>query len=447
MRLTESYGLQKWISAHGLVVSFLSAIGIGIFLLKLPYATYNGISFLDACFTATSAVCVTGLIVVDTASAFTTFGKIVILFLIQIGGLGIMTFATSIVWALKQKVSLSEQLIIENSFLQGQNSFSLKYFLFFLIKFTFITEFIGACLYFFAFDEPDLSKRMLFSIFHSVSAFCNAGFSLYSDSLIHYGRHIPINLITMILIILGGIGFLVVYEITYKIIGYWQKTKRYRAPFLSLHSWTVLTTSLILIIGGAILMFSFQLLQGNSISLLHAFFQSITCRTAGFNTLDISMLSRSTLLIMIFLMFIGGSPGSTAGGIKTTTFAILIFILLFGTTNFDDITARGRTIPQDIIYHALLIFVLSFFWVFIGLIFLVIVQKQESFISLLFEIVSAFGTVGLSTGITSYLEYSSKIVIIATMFTGRLGSLSIFSLFLHKEQTKIRYAEENILIG
>ena len=443
--------LDIWISNHGLILSFLFIIVIGAFFLKLPCSTIYYISWTDALFTATSAVCVTGLVVVDTATQFSFFGKIVILCLIQIGGLGIMTFATAIIWTFKQKISVSERVMVEDAFLKTEHSFSLKYFLFFLLKFTFITEFIGACLYFFVLDEINLGQRLFFSIFHSISAFCNAGFSLYTDSLIRYGTNIYINFITIILIILGGIGFLVVFEIRNKIIYLTQKNvqniKKYRTPFLSLHSWTVITTSIILIILGTGFIYMFQSINPEKITLLEALFQSVSCRTAGFNTIDLTLLSKSSLLIMIFLMFIGGSPGSTAGGIKTTTFATLIFLICFGTSNLGDVTARERTIPKNTIYQALLVFLLSCFFVFIALIFIVNFQQGDNFIGLLFETVSAFGTVGLSLGITSNLGVYSKIIIIITMFVGRLGSLSIFSIFLNRKQINLKYAEENILIG
>ncbi|MFH0925933.1 MAG: potassium transporter TrkG [bacterium] len=437
---------QERFSTYLILSSFFLAIVIGTLLLKIPYATLDGISWLDALFTATSSICVTGLIVVDTATKFTFFGKFIILLLIQAGGLGIMTFAVSLVWFLKQRVSLLDRMIIEQSFLQEETEHSLKYFLYFLFKYTFWTELIGACLYFFVLNEKNISKRFFFAFFHSISAFCNAGFSLYPDSLIRYQGNIFVNLITIALIILGGLGFLVIFELKHKLIPYFFNRKKHNKPFLSLHSWTVIQTSFILIVVGTALIYTFQALSGNRIPLLAALFQSVTCRTAGFNTIDLSTLSHNTLLIMIFLMFIGGSPGSTAGGIKTTTFAILVFIIFVGTRNFEDVTARERTIPKEIVYNAILIFIFSITWIFIGLILLVTFQTKESFLALLFEIISAFGTVGLSTGITSNLMSSSKIVIIITMFIGRLGPLTIFSSLLRR-QTEIRYAEENILVG
>ncbi len=436
-------------AAKFLLFSFAGLIFIGAFLLKLPGMTNHGIKFVDALFTSTSAVCVTGLATMDTAKDFTVLGQFIILLLIQLGGLGIMQFSATIVWILGQKPGLSGRLALEKSFIQGlDREASLKKFTFFLFKYTFAIELTGALLYFPFLNDENYAKRAFSALFHSVSAFCNAGFSLYSNSLIGYKDSIPVNIITSLLIILGGIGFIVMYEVMVKIKYFINHRKKMHGGYLfSLHTWTVLWTSFWLTLIGAILIFLFEYIHENDISVLSAFFQSITTRTAGFNTLDISSMTRSSLIIMMFLMFIGGSPGSCAGGIKTTTFAIFIFLFFLGKNEFSDVTARGRKIPVSVVYQALLIFLFAAAILFLGAVFLVSLEPHHSFFDLFFESVSAMGTVGLSLGITGSLTTFSKIIIILQMFIGRLGSLTIFSFFLNRKTLPIKYAEEKILIG
>lgn len=440
---------HSWGTAQFLSLSFAFVIIVGTVLLKLPVSTYNGISTVDALFTSTSAVCVTGLASVDTPKTFTTFGLIVIMLLIQTGGLGIMTFAASATWLLRQKLPLSERLMLEYSFTQGKTEYSLRSFLFFLIKFTFITELIGAIGFFIFLEEQNPGARAFSAIFHAVSAFCNAGFSTYSDNFMHYHDNIPVNFITMGLIIMGGIGFVVAFELRNKLKYFFSpEKKRFSTQSFSLHTWTVLNTTLLLIIGGAVLIYLFQFIAHSGISWLEALFLSVTTRTAGFNTIDIGALQQSTLLITTLLMFIGGSPGSTAGGIKTTTFAILIFIMFMGRNNFEDVTARRRSIPRTVIHEALLVLMFSFFIVLVSVTVLTVFETQIPFIRLLFESVSAFGTVGLSTGITTELRDASKLIIILTMFCGRVGSLTIFSVLINRDPASgIKYAEERVLIG
>ena len=448
--MTIEKKLNIWSSAHLLAVSFVCVIVAGAFALKLPISTYNDISIVDAFFTAVSAVCVTGLTTVDIHFCFTGFGLIIILILIQIGGLGIMTFAAFAVWFVRQKISLSDRMTLEYSFIQGENSFSLKKFIFFIVKYTFITELIGSIGLFFSFTgKQAVGERIFYSIFHSISSFCNAGFSLYPDSYVRYSNSLSVNLITSFLIIFGGIGFIVVFELRNKLYSIVKRKKRkYRTHTFSLHTWMVLTTTLSLIIVGAITIYLFEYTAGHTqFSILESFFQSVSCRTAGFNTVDIGSLHNCTLLVMMFLMFVGGSPGSTAGGIKTTTFAVLIFIMLLGKNNFEDVTARNRTIPKGIVFQALLILLFSLAIVFFSILLLSVFEPRISFIRLLFEAISAFGTVGLSTGITTNLAQSSKWVLMGTMFAGRIGSITIFSIFMNRNPGVIKYAEERILVG
>ncbi len=441
---------QFWTSAHLLAVSFISVIAAGAFALMLPISTYEPISITDAFFTAVSAVCVTGLTTVDVHFCFTRFGQTIIVILIQVGGLGIMTFAAFAVWFVRQKISLADRMTLEYSFIQGENTFSLKKFIFFIVRYTFIVELIGAIGFFFSLTKENfLDDRIFLAIFHSVSSFCNAGFSLYSNNFVQYSESIPVNLITCFLIIFGGIGFIVVFELRNTVVSLLNRKKRkYRIHLFSLHSWIVLTTTAILVIAGTVLIYSLEHWAGDShITPLASFFQSVTCRTAGFNTVNIGRLHNSTLLIMMILMFIGGSPGSTAGGIKTTTFAVIIFIMLLGKNNFEDVTARNRTIPKYIVFQALIILLFSSAIAFITILLLSIFEPDIIFIKLLFESISAFGTVGLSTGITSSLSSNSKWVLMATMFAGRIGSITIFSIFMNRRPSPIKYAEEKILIG
>jgi len=440
--------IEKFNPVKVLAFSFIFLIILGGFLLKLPIATTKGISFTDAFFTSTSAVCVTGLTTVDTPTAFTMFGKIIILFLIQFGAMGIMTFAALFIWLVRQKISLSERMMLEYAFLQTEREFSLKSFLFFIFKFTFISEFLGALGYFIAFNNLNFSQRTFFSIFHSISAFCNAGFSLYSDSLVQYKDSLLVNFITIILIILGGIGFIVVFELRNK-LSYLIKHKKlkYKTPFFSLHSHVVIITTLFLIVFGALAIFFSQHFSNMPINFLQSGFQSVTCRTAGFNSINISAMNRSSILIMEFLMFIGGSPGSTAGGIKTTTIAVLFFMMFMGKNNFEDVTARERSLPKNVIFQALLVFQFSLTIIFLVLLLLVIFEPKIGILQLSFETISAFGTVGLSMDTTMKLSNISKYVLMFAMFSGRVGSLTIFSLFMNRKPLLIKHAEERILIG
>jgi trk system potassium uptake protein len=442
-------------TAHLLAISFLSVIVLGTFVLMLPISTYEGIHTVDAAFISVSAVCVTGLATVNVSTCFTLFGQVIIMILIQIGGLGIMTFAACAVWLLREKLSVNEKMILEYSFIQGEDAYSLKKFVFFIMRYTFAIESIGAVCYFFAFsDIKNIGLRLFYSIFHSVSSFCNAGFSLFPDNFMRYDMSLGVNLITCSLIILGGLGFIVIFEIRNKLTFSSVKNnfrKRYKTRLFTVHTWLVLRVTVSLIVGGTIAIYLLQFASTGvteKISVMDAFFQSVSCRTAGFNTVDIGALHASTLIAMMFLMFIGGSPGSTAGGIKTTTFGVLLYIIVLGRNNFESVTIRGRTIPYKIIYQALLVLLFSIFIVFIAVVLLSIFEPGCSFIQLLFETISAFGTVGLSTGITSHLVSYSKCVLIITMFVGRIGSLTIFSIIAsNRDEMKVKYVEERVLIG
>ena len=427
-----------------IALSFLGAILAGTLLLTFPAATTDGrgATFIDALFTATSATCVTGLIVQDTPNYFSGFGQMVILVLIQLGGLGIMSYSAFLA-LLFGRFTLGQRGMLQDMMDEDRNVLSMIIYVF---KMTFVIEFAGAIFLFlrwvFVFKDP--LQSIYVSIFHSISAFCNAGFSLFSDSLEGYVADPLVNIIIMGLIICGGIGFIVVYEVTQRI----NKPRR----FLSTHSRLVLSTSALLAIAGFIAFFFIEF-DG---TLLHypvttkiwgALFQSVTPRTAGFNTIPIASLSAISLTIMMILMFIGASPGSTGGGIKTTTFAILLLSLKNILQGKADIEVFKRTIPSTVIYKALAI-VVGILLLLTSAFLLLLAFENKPFLPLLFEAISAFGTVGLSMGITPDLTIIGKVLIIILMYGGRLGPLTLgFALTRVLRKEKIQYPEAKIMIG
>ena len=421
-------------------------IAIGTILLNLPVAssTGNSIGFINALFTATSATCVTGLIVLDTGKDFSTFGQLVILILLQCGGLGIMTMSTMFAFLVGKRISLRHRLIMQESL----NQFSIgglvrlaKY----ILIFTAVIEIAGATILFFCWQRIYSPLQALYlAVFHSISAFCNAGFSLFSDSIMRYKGDLVINLTFIILIILGGIGFLVLLEL-------FQYGKN---GTLSLHAKLALKISLILILIGFIIIFFVESNNPSTLGNLSfsekiygSIFQSVTSRTAGFNTIHIGSMLNPTLFLIIILMFIGASPGSTGGGVKTTTFGLLILYVWSSLKGKEEIQIFKRRISQDIIPKVLTVITLSLGLVITTTILLSYVEGED-FIKVLFEVVSAFGTVGLSTGITSSLSIAGKIIIIITMFTGRIGPLGLaLSLIQKREPEMIKYPEEKIMVG
>ncbi|NUM34088.1 MAG: Trk family potassium uptake protein [Candidatus Brocadiae bacterium] len=436
-----------------IVLTFFCAVSIGTLLLSLPYSTYNGISIVDALFTSMSAVCVTGLSVQDTGTYFTFFGQCVILFLMQIGGLGILTFAAFFIGILKGSLGFKERYWLEESLTQQYIS-NFRNFLHHTFIFVIVVESIGAFLLFWVFYEDfPLKKSIFLAIFHSISAFCNAGFSLFSNSLESYKGSIALNTIIMLLIILGGIGFIVINDI--KSLAY--KSKR----DISFHTKVVLTTSALLIVAG---FFSILILENSHAlkdmpvkdKILVSCFQSVTARTAGFNTIPFSSLCEASLLLVILLMFIGGSPGSMAGGVKTTSFALMV-ILLWSRM-------RGREHPE--IFHKsisnnavdrIVILILGSLCLVVACIFLLLIVESNtiyfkecrgSFLMIVFEAISAFATVGLSIGITPYLTILGKIIISFLMFIGRIGPLTLAVWMMEsKQQLNYEYPEEEIMIG
>ncbi|MFH2137858.1 MAG: TrkH family potassium uptake protein [Candidatus Omnitrophota bacterium] len=442
--------------------SFLAAILIGAILLKCPLSsTKASLSVIDALFMSTSAVCVTGLCVVDLGKDLTLFGQIVILLLVQLGGLGIMSFSLLFLIFIGKKISLYSQFCIP--ILSQDISFkNIKYSIFLIFVMTFCIEFAGAILLFFSFKKYHAFPVAVYSaVFHSVSAFCNAGFSIYPNSLMGFNNSPYVMLTLMFLIILGGLGFIVIYEGS-RII--FNRKKSERKINISLHTKIALTGSLFFIFLGAIIIW---LLENNGImrdmpilyQVLNSFFLSVSSRTAGFNTVNTSLLSNPTLLLLLFFMFIGGCPGSTAGGIKIHTFFSLVSLIRNKFLGLDMASLFKRKIPNAVIDRALTILIASLFIIFIFVFLLQVaenisvphfsVEKKEGFLDTLFETVSAFGTVGLSTGTTAYLSFWGKAIIIFLMFAGRIGPLTLGLALQMRQRRKIIYEfpQEEIILN
>jgi len=434
-----------------LVLGFLSVILIGAILLMLPISHTKGCSFIDALFTSTSAVCVTGLIVKDTPNDFTLFGQIVIMLLIQIGGLGYMTSATIIFLILGRKIGITERLTIK----EGLNVESLEGIVRFtkgVLLFTLIFELAGTLLLTARFwiDNP-FKDAFLYGLFHSVSAFNNAGFSLFSDSLIRYRGDIIVNLTITTLIITGGIGFIVVRDIF--------KYQRKEVHGLSQHTKIVLSTTAVLLIGGAVSIYLLEATNPRTFTgmtlqekLLVSYFSSVTPRTAGFNTVDYSLFRTETLFLTIVLMFIGASPGSTGGGVKTSTFAIIIASLYATVRGLRDAVLFRRRVPSDAVSKSFLLITLAAIFCTLSTHFIITTQSTQ-YLSSMFEVTSAFGTVGLSVGdggvrsLSALFTPIGKLAISFTMFVGRLGPLTLAIAVTRRAQEHYRYPEGSVIIG
>ena len=432
-----------------LVLGFAIVILIGAFLLTLPIATEDGkgLSFLNALFTATSATCVTGLVVVDTGNTFSLFGELVIISLIQIGGLGFMTFATFIFLLLGKKISLKERLLLKEAFNNESLSGMVRLVKRILI-FTAVIEITGGIILGirFSFDMP-IGKAFYYGFFHSISNFNNAGFDLMGNfnSLTGYVDDPTVVLTICALITIGGLGFIVLNEL-YD----YRNTHR-----LSVHSKIVLTMTCILTLGGTLLILLFE--SGNPKTsgplspigkVLGALFQAVTSRTAGANTLPIGDLTQSTLLLIIFLMFIGAGSGSTAGGIKISTFSVLLATAWAQIKGKEDVVLFKRRIVTETILKAFTVALSGFLIVITVTMLLTLTETGHNFIMYLFEATSAFGTVGLSMGLTPELSSLGRIVIILTMFAGRLGPLTIaFAITKRRKPEAVRQPKGNIMIG
>lgn len=449
-----------------LVAGFFILILIGTFLLSLPFASkpdaqgvYHSVGLINALFTSTSAVCVTGLVVVTTVDQWSIFGQVVIIMLIQVGGLGFMTLATTLFILMGKKISLKERLLIQESL--NQNTFSgmvrlVKY----ILLGTVLIEAVGAVILTSVFvKDYALPEAIALGIFHSISAFCNAGFDLVGNSsLVPYVHNWTLNLVVMGLIILGGVGYTVwidILKIT-KVKFEKQISIKKALRRLSLHTKIVMIITSFLIVSGAIIFFVLEMnnrdtIAGFSISdkILASLFQSVSPRTAGFNTIPLDKMENGTSFIMIILMFIGGSPAGTAGGVKTVTMGIVFFFIISVIRSKDETEIFNRRIPDDLVKRSLAIMMISLTIVISVTIVLTITEKFD-FMSILFETVSAFATVGLTLGITSKLSIIGKLIICMTMFIGRLGPMTLavaLATNSKKNTTSIRMPEERIMVG
>lgn len=443
--------LNRLAPVQVLALGFAGVILIGAILLTLPIASAEGNTtpFLTALFTSTSAVCVTGLVVVDTGTYWSAFGQIVIMLLIQTGGLGFMSFATLIALLLGKKITLRERLVMQ----EALNSFSIQG-LVKLVRYvlfgTFTVEGIGAALLAIKFIPIfGVTKGIYYSVFHSISAYCNAGFDLIGNftSLVPFQESAVVTLTIGSLIVIGGLGFIVhsdIYE--------HREFKKF-----SLHSKLVIATTLMLIIAGAVVFFGLEFNNPGTMAplsmkgkVLSSIFASITPRTAGFNTINLAEMTTASKLITILLMFIGASPGSTGGGIKTTTAALLVMTVVSVINGREDTEIHNKRVSKVLIYRALSIVLISLTLITVDVLILSITEQSAGIMDIMYESTSAFGTVGLSLGLTPRLTTIGRIIIMLTMYAGRVGPLTL-TLALARRQLKasttVKYPEDKVLIG
>ena len=430
-----------------LVLGFAGLILLGALLLMTPQASATGqsLSFINALFTATSATCVTGLVVVDTGTYFSLFGQMVIIGLIQAGGLGIMTMATLMALVMRRKIQLRERLIMQEALNQMTVSGVVRLTQYIIVV-TVGIEFIGGSILALRWYPELGTQGIYFGYWHAVSSFCNAGFDLFGNfnSLTNYVNDITVNLTISTLIILGGIGFTVMFDV-------WHN---HRWCKFSMHTKLVLTTTAVLLVFGTIVILLLEMNNPNTIGslswsgkLLGSYFQSVSTRTAGYNTVDIGSLQDATIFFMVILMFIGASPSSTGGGVKTTTIGVLIAAVWALISGKHDVEIFKRRISQQLIYKAFAIFFIAATLV-IFVTMMMSITENASFLRIMFEVVSAFGTVGLTTGITTSLTDCGKMWIIITMFAGRVGPVTVaLALALRTRKGMIQYPEGKINIG
>jgi len=444
----EVLNIKKMPPSRILLLFFIGAIFIGSLLLMLPGATTKGneITYLTSLFTITSAISVTGLSLVDVSKVFTPVGQIIILVFIQLGGLGIMTFSSLIFLLIGKRITYHERKILKED-LNAESTGEVTDFIKRLIIIVFTIELAGALLLAIGFMRTmNPKKAILYGVFHSVSAFCNAGFSLFTNNLEGYSENFIVNITVAFLILIGGIGFAVINSwMTY------ITTSRKRFNLTS--KMAIFISGVLTLLGmGAFLVLEFR--NPNTIGdmniiqkIVASFFQSVTTRTAGFNSVPMGDLNPGTIFLFCILMFIGASPGSTGGGIKTTTFGVIAFYVVGIVRGREDIEVANRRISWEILNRALAILVISVIYVSI-IILMILVFDDLGFEETIFEVVSAFATVGLSMGITAEMNLFSKILIMMTMLIGRLGPLT-FALALGEQKMKNarRYPKENILIG
>lgn len=441
--------LKKLSLSRKLILGFMAAILVGSILLYMPFSLQEGqsISFLTSVFTITSAICVTGLSVIDISKVLSFEGQLILLLFIQLGGLGVMTFSSLFFLLIGKKMSYKERELIKEE-RNAENSGEIIDFIKKIIMIVLSIETVGAIFLTLEFMKSySFSKALYFGIFHSISAFCNAGFALFSNNLENFPSNIIINMTVAYLIILGGIGFSVINSV---LMAVRKDVKRF-----TLTSKVAILVSIFLTFTG---MLGFLLLEYNNPTtiggmgffdkLLASFFQSVTTRTAGFNTVSMLSLEPATIFMFCVLMFIGASPGSTGGGIKTTTIGVIMLYVVGVVQGKENINVFNRRISWDILNRALAILVISIIYVSIVIMAVMTIEKNLDFEQVLFEVVSAFGTVGLSLGVTSELNSLSRILIIITMFIGRLGPMT-FALALGEKKIKesLRFPKENILVG
>ncbi len=427
--------LKKQPPGRLIALGFAAVILIGSVLLMLPISIRPGVevAYIDALFTSTSAVCVTGLIAVDAYDNFTVFGQAVLAGLIQIGGLGVTSVGVGLILAAGRRVSIKGRSLVKEA-LNVDSFQGMVRLIQWVLKVTLCFEGAGAVLSFLTFSQDyPLPRALWTSVFHSVAAFNNSGFDILGgmQNLIPYQSDVLLNLVTCALIIFGGLGFLVMLDI--------RRAGSFRK--LTFHSKVVITTTAALLAVGTLLLKATE-----DMTWLGAFFHSVSARTAGFSTYSMGELTNAGLFTLILLMFIGASPGSTGGGIKTTTFFALMQQVRAVFTKKKP-GGFHRTLPGEAIDKAGVIALLSVVVVCVGTFLLCVLEPELDFVRLLFEEVSAFGTVGLSTGITPDLSVASKLVLIFTMYIGRLGAFTLFSLWIDRPDPSIRYTEEMITIG
>jgi trk system potassium uptake protein TrkH len=439
-----------------LIAGFAGIILLGTILLLLPWSQTRGdIGLVDALFTSTSAVCVTGLIVVDTATAYSRFGQMVILILIQVGGLGIMTFAALAYLMLGRRLSLASQAALHDAFFQRDLGIEFKKRFRQILAITAVIELAGMafiCLGL-LWRNASLPDALFSSFFHAISAFCNAGFSIYTDNLRGLRESPIIIAAVMLLIVLGGLGHMVLIEL-------WQaarwpliRAKAAGPRQLSTHTRVVLRVTIFLILGGWLGLVVWGMTRGEmdwGLKISTALFQSVTARTAGFNTVDIGFLPLGSLWLLILLMFIGGSPGSCAGGVKTTALAISVAEFKARLFGDEQVVLLERRVPKPIVWRTLVLVRLAIVWNVAGILLLLLTESGRPGLGLhevVFEQISAFGTVGLSTGLTDKLSTLGRLWITVTMFVGRVGPLTIALGLAPVKPLHVTYPEGKVMIG
>lgn len=449
---TSSFLFQlKLAPAQVVLLSFGGWILLGALVLILPVSANPGksIAFIDALFMATSATCVTGLSTISLPDDFSLFGQMVMLILTQVGGLGIMTLSSSMAVIMGKNLQMREQVIMQDV-LDASSSEELLGLVVNIVQYTFVIEFIGAIILTVGFYQEgfEIGQSLYFGFYHAIMAFCNAGYALFSNNLEDFKFEPLISMTVGFLLILGGIGFSVMKDVTTMI-----KNKR-SFNNLSVHTKIVLSVNTLLIAFGTIYLFFGEFLHAFEDMTMWqrfqvSFFQAVTPRTAGFNTINLNSLHPHSLYMMILLMFIGASPGSTGGGVKTTTFAVLLQSVTATLKGKFDVEFFERKVPSATVVKSIAIFIISLIVVSSGVLVMMRIEPDKSFLALMFEVVSAFGTVGLSVGITPFLTVLGKITIILMMFIGRVGPLTLVLAVGSRaaSRSNVEYPEGKILIG